>query len=70
MADKLFKILGDKTRELYTFVKLIKSKQKYKVLFPELVSNVLHYLNIISLSNLSIILIFLFKSSKSASQIS
>jgi hypothetical protein len=50
--DKLFKILGDKTRDLYNFVKLIKSKQKYKVLFPELVSNVLHYLNIISLSNL------------------
>ena len=50
--DKLFKILGDKTRDLYTFVKLIKSKQKYKVLFPELVSTVLHYLNIISLSNL------------------
>ena len=49
---KLFKILGDTTRKIYDFVKIIKSKQKYKILFPELVSNILHYLNIISLSNL------------------
>ena len=48
----LFTILGIQTREIYDFVKLLKSKQKYKVLFPELVSNVLQYLNIISLSNL------------------
>jgi hypothetical protein len=50
--DKLFKILGIQTREIYDFVKILKSKQKYKVLFPELVANVLQYLNIISLSNL------------------
>ena len=50
--SKLFKILGKTTRDIYNFVKLIKSKNKYKVLFPELVSNILHYLNIISLSNL------------------
>ena len=50
--NKLFKILGNTTREIYNFVKLIKSKQNYKVLFPELVSNMLHYLNILSLANL------------------
>ena len=50
--DKLFTLLGETTREIYNFVKLIKSKDKYKVLYPELICNVLHYLNIISLSNL------------------
>ena len=53
---KLFKILGNTTRDIYNFVKLIKSKQNYKVLFPELVSNILHYLNIISLANLFTVL--------------
>ena len=50
--DKLFTLLGETTRTIYNFVKIIKSKEKYKVLFPELICNVLHYLNIISLSNL------------------
>ena len=49
---KLFKILGNTTRDIYNFAKLIKSKQNYKILFPELVSNILQYLTIISLSNL------------------
>ena len=50
--NKLFKIVGNTTREIYNFVKLIKSKQNYKVLFPELIANILQYLNIISLANL------------------
>ena len=50
--SKLFKIVGNTTRDIYNFVKLIKSKQKYKVLFPELIANILQYLNIISLANL------------------
>ena len=50
--DKLFTLLGETTRTIYNFVKIIKSKEKYKVLYPELICNVLHYLNIISLSNL------------------
>ena len=54
--DKLFKLLGENTRTIYDFVKKIKSKQNYIILFPEFVSSILHYLNIISLSNLFYIL--------------
>jgi hypothetical protein len=49
---KLFKMLDKSTREIYDFARLIKSKQKYKVLFPEMVSSILHYLLVISLVNL------------------
>ena len=50
--NNLFKVLNESSREIFNFSKLIKSKQNYKVLFPELVCNIIHYLNIISLSNL------------------
>jgi hypothetical protein len=49
---KLFKMLSKSTREIYDFSKLIKSKHKYKVLFPEMVSSILHYLLVMSLVNL------------------
>ena len=46
---KLFNTLDKTTRPLYDFAKLIKSKHNYKVLFPEMVSSILHYLLIMSL---------------------
>jgi len=49
---KLFKHLDKSTREIYDFARLLKSKHKYKVLFPEMVSSILHYLLIVSLVNL------------------
>ena len=54
--ETLFSLLSETTRELYNFVKNIKSKEKYKLLFPEFVSTLLHYINVISLSNLYTIL--------------
>jgi hypothetical protein len=54
--ETLFNLLSETTRELYYFVKGIKSKEKYKLLFPEFVSTLLHYINVISLSNLYTIL--------------
>ena len=50
--DKLFKMLGATTRQIYNFTRCIKSKHKYKVLHPEMVSSICQYLNIISLVNL------------------
>jgi len=49
---KLFKVLSINTREIYNFARLFKSKHKYKIFFPEMVSSILQYLNIISLVNL------------------
>ena len=49
---KLFKMLGVTTREIYDFARLLKSKNAFKILFPEMVSSLLQYLNIISLVNL------------------
>ena len=49
---KLFKILSISTREIYNFAKLFKSKNVFKILFPEMISSILQYLNIISLINL------------------
>lgn len=48
----LFKTLSVSSREIYDFARSLKSKQSYKVLFPEFVSSLLKYLNIISLVNL------------------
>ena len=48
----LFKMLSVTTREIYNFAKLLKSKNVFKILFPEMVSSLLQYLNIISLVNL------------------
>jgi hypothetical protein len=48
----LFKTLSTSTREIYDFARSLKSKQTYKVLFPEFVSSLLKYLNVISLVNL------------------
>ena len=49
---KLFKNLSLNTREIYNYSRLLKSKHKYKIFFPEMVSSILQYLNIISLVNL------------------
>jgi hypothetical protein len=49
---KLFNALDKTTREIYNFARLFKSKHRYKVLFPEMVSSILHYLLVISLVNL------------------
>jgi len=49
---KLFKLLDKSTREIYDFAQLFKSKNKFKILFPEMVSSILHYLLVISLANL------------------
>ena len=49
---KLFNILGDTTRKIYNFSRLFKSKNNYKVLYPEMVSNIIQYLNILSLVNM------------------
>ena len=49
---KLFKTLAISTREIYNFSQLIKSKHKYKILFPEMAASIVQYLNIISLVNL------------------
>jgi hypothetical protein len=49
---KLFKMLGESVRQIYNFSKLLKSKQIFKMLFPEMVSAILQYLNIISLVNM------------------
>jgi len=48
----LFKILGATTAQIYSYSRLFKSKHKYRILYPEMVSSILHYLNIISLVNL------------------
>jgi hypothetical protein len=48
----LFKMLSITTREIYDFSRLLKSKNVFKILFPEMVSSLLQYLNIISLTNL------------------
>ena len=49
---KLFNTISINTRKIYNFTRLIKSKHKYKIFYPEMVSSILHYLNIISLVNL------------------
>lgn len=48
----LFKMLDKSTREIYDFARLFKSKIKFKILFPEMVSSILHYILVISLANL------------------
>ena len=48
----LFKMLSTTTREIYDFARLLKSKNIFKILFPEMISSLLQYLNIISLVNL------------------
>jgi hypothetical protein len=48
----LFKTLSISSIQIYEFAKQLKSKHKYKILFPEMVSSILQYLNIISLVNL------------------
>jgi len=49
---KLFKTLSTNARIIYNFSRLFKSKFKYKIFFPEMVSSILQYLNVISLVNL------------------
>ena len=48
----LFKKLSVNTRDIYNYSRLFKSKHKYKIFFPEMVSSILQYLNVISLVNL------------------
>ena len=48
----LFNNLSKDSRAIYNFAKLIKSKNTYKLLFPEMTSSLLQYLNVISLTNL------------------
>ena len=48
----LFKTLSKPTRHIYTLAEKIKSKHYYKILFPEMTANILHYLIVISLANL------------------
>jgi len=49
---KLFKKLSINTRNIYNYARLFKSKHKYRIFFPEMVSSILQYLNVISLVNL------------------
>ena len=49
---KLFKMLSINTRTIFNYSNLIKSKHKYKIFSPEMVSSILRYLNVISLVNL------------------
>ena len=49
---KLFKKLSVNTRTIYNYGRMFKSKHKYKIFFPEMVSSILQYLNVISLVNL------------------
>ena len=49
---KVFKIIDNANRDIYHYSKELKSKYDYKVLFPEMIVSILHYLFIISLVNL------------------
>jgi hypothetical protein len=49
---KLFKVLGKSSRMIYNFARELKSKHQFKIMFPEMVANLLHYLLILSLNNL------------------
>jgi hypothetical protein len=49
---KLFKVIDKMNREIFDFSKCVKSKHFYKILFPEMVSSINHYLVVISLVNM------------------
>ena len=48
----LFKMLSSGIKDIYNFAKLIKSNSNYKVLYPEFVASILHYLNVIALNSM------------------
>lgn len=49
---KLFKLIDGFNRQIYNYARTIHSKNIYKVLYPEMVASMLHYLLIISLANM------------------
>jgi hypothetical protein len=49
---KLFKAIDKVNRDIFDFSKCVKSKHFYKILFPEMVSSINHYLVVISLVNM------------------
>jgi hypothetical protein len=49
---KLFKMIDQFNSQIYSYSKEFRSKNMFKVLFPEMVASILHYLMVISLVNL------------------